>query len=518
MTARFAGSRTLDERRRRWLASNENEQVAGSKTGKPQRTSAENPAPVELWITQFPIRKVISPKGWKIAGVGVLVLLCGAAIVALGADTVQIADWLKPGWTRLVGPGGGKLARLFHAGLLMASGQLALLIWWGRTQSLRDFDGRYYVWLWSGLTAQLAGWALLGDWHWVWSDILCTLWSARFPMREVVCWMAPGVFIAGVLWRMLRADMRDCRCSSVLLWLGAFACLGACLFRLEVDRTGLPVSVKDLVYNSLLMLTCVSVFVSFLVHARFVLHVSAEPPEKRPSLSAKAIAGGMAVLRKLPKPRLKWPFPQGDGSKKPKTKPKKKADKKSQSSRQKTKATSPTEGTNAKTSEADKSKNETNSPEKPAKKTSGRKPKKTETSAKATKKAAQTSKPAPQADEPEQPKSAPSADKKAQSRSAGEKEANPSAKPASSTSAKPKSAASSQKTESAKPTENPPKSEPKNAKQNDSKQTGEKPKSSASEPQLRADEPLDPEMLKGLSKKERRRLRKQHREAQRKKS
>jgi len=208
MTARFAGSRTLDERRRRWLASNESEQAADSKTAKPQPTSAENPAPVELRITQFPIRKVISPKGWKIAGVGLLVLLCGAAIVALGAEAVQIPSWLKPGWTRLVGAGGGKLARLFHAGLLMASGQLALLIWWGRTQSLRDFDGRYYVWLWSGLTAQLAGWALLGEWHWVWSDLLCTLWSARFPMREVVCWMAPVLGPVSSDWKWTAADCR----------------------------------------------------------------------------------------------------------------------------------------------------------------------------------------------------------------------------------------------------------------------------------------------------------------------
>ncbi|MCA9071620.1 MAG: hypothetical protein KDA84_21990, partial [Planctomycetaceae bacterium] len=36
------------------------------------------------------------------------------------------------------------------------------------------------------------------------------------------------------------------------------------------------------------------------------------------------------------------------------------------------------------------------------------------------------------------------------------------------------------------------------------------------EPQLRLDDPLDPEMLKGLSKKERRRLRKLHKDSQRK--
>ena len=460
MTARFAGSRTLDERRRRWLAANEMEQAAKSAgTGSPKPRAAEEPVPAQARITQFPLRKVISPKGWKVASVAFLAFLLGAGILALGSGRVPVAPWLEPAWSRLYESQGVKLPRLFQAALLMASGQLAMLIWWGRSRSLRDFDGRYRVWLWSAALAMFAGWSLLGDWHWAFSDTICGLWSARFPMREVVCWMFPAGLVAGILWRKLRLDICDCRWSTCFFWLAAVSLAGACVIRLEIDRTAWPVEIKQLAGDSLEMLASVSLFVSFLAHTRFVLHISPEPPEVRRSLWAKLIAGVIVLLRKLPKPRFKLAFPWKRKAKKQQPK----ADKSTKT------AVQSSEKTSAKEQPADK------------KEPAAAQTRKTDRGKQAT-----------QSAKSEVPKPAkPVASAPAMKVENQGKPAEPKLPP--STSAKnPEPAANEQKAEPAPA------------------------KSPAAEPKLRVDDPLDAEMLKGLSKKERRRLRKQHRESQRK--
>jgi len=102
--------------------------------------------------------------------------------------------------------------------------------------------------------------------------------------------------------------MRGCKTSSLLLWVAASACLGACWFRLGIDRTGWDTHVKQLTESCLQMLACVSVFLSLLVHARFVIHVSAEPPEFRPSIGNRAFHAMTAIMKMLPKPRLRFPI------------------------------------------------------------------------------------------------------------------------------------------------------------------------------------------------------------------
>lgn len=463
MTARFAGSRSLDERRRRWLAANEMEQAAGSaNVGASKPKTEEELPPAEAQLTQFPLRKIISAKGWKIACVALWTFLLGAGILALGSGEVPIPAWMQPARSRLYESSRVKLPRLFQSGLLIAGGQLALLIYWARGRSLRDFEGRYRVWLWSAFGAMFAGLSLLGDWHWALSDTVCALWSAKFPMREVVCWMLPSGLVAGILWRQLRVDMRDCRWSTAFFWLTGFALAGACIFRLEIDRTGWPMELRRLAGDSLQMLAAVSLFVSFLVHARFVLHISPEPPQLRPSLWAKLLAGVLAILRKLPKPKLKLAFLWKRRTKKPSKKPNKKTKTSTES------APSPS---------TEKTEDSAKKDETPARKS------------KKTKRQQRATEPAPKRKAEEPKPEAPPPEAKVRDDA---KRAEP--KPQLQTAAKQsetQTPAKAEKKESA-PTE-----------------------PQASESKLRVD-PLDPEMLKGLSKKERRRLRKEHREAQRK--
>ncbi len=458
MTARFAGSRTLDERRRRRLASNESERSPGSASGKSSPSEPDEPAEAEVKITHFPLRKVISPKGWKISLVGALVFLAGAGILAASLSTAD-SRTLGPGWTRLVHPHGGALARMFHAAVLLFSGQTALLIWWARSQSLRDFGGRYHLWLWSAVGSMLAAGSLAGDWHWAWSDTICWLWSARFPQRDVLCWMVPGLILAGILWRKLRADMRDSTASSLLLWLSAAACLGACLFRLGIDRTGWDDPARQFSGACLQMLTCTALFVSFLVHARFVIHISAEPPIYRPSLWARCFQGIKTLIGRLPRPKLKTPVLW-----KRKTDP---------------------------TSNAASGQAKQNGGNQPAKKRSEKSP--------ANPKAKPAAAPATNEAKVQTPKTAAEPQEPAKESETAKQPAKPQASKSAPPPAETKPASRPEPT-SAQPT---------TAEENPATAPGGK------TPELRVDQPLDPDVLKGLSKKERRRLRKQHRDAQR---
>ncbi len=454
MTARFAGSRTLDDRRRRWLATNEAEQSqsVASETAK-SADSSQSPEPAELQISQFPLRKIISPKVWKLVLAGFLVILLGSGLLAAGSLSEETTKTFGPGWNRLVDANGGQLARLFHAGLLILSGQCAWLIWWVRSQSLRDFEGQYHVWLLASVTAIAAGFCILGDWHLAFSETVCWFWSAQFPKREVLCWMLPAAFVLGVVWRKLRADMRRCKSSSVLLWLAGGFFAGMCIFRLGIDRTGWNPAIQQLAEASLHMLTCACVFLSFLTHARFVIHISAEPPMAQPSLWSKLLGLLVAIFRVLPKPRLslsiKWKKPATDPSDETTEKPKQVRKRASAKTSAKDSKPEPKPEPVQKTKEP----SDEDSPEKIA----SRKPARSQTPAK----------------EPEPP-----------------------------TIEKPE-----RTPVSAKPSEPDPKPEASDNNRIDD--------SSDDETQYRVDQPLDPESLKGLSKKERRRLRKQHRDAQR---
>jgi hypothetical protein len=479
MTARFAGSRTLDERRRRWLATNESERLVSPAAEKPPQLPEEEAAPREVNLRQFPIRKVISPKAWKIALACLAVGMMGIMILATGARGWPDPQMMGPGWLRLIDANGGNLARMFQAGLLMAGGQLALLIWWGRSQSLRDFEGQYRIWRWAGLVMLFAGWGLMGDWHWALSDTACWLWSARFPGREVVCWMLPGVLLAGILWRRLSADMRECKTSFCLLWLAAIACLAACVFRLGIDRTGWDLPVKQLSGASLQMLSCVSLFASLLVHARFVIHVCAEPPERRLSVWARGFAVFKGLIQKLPRPRLTFPH-----WKRNLQKPEKKAAKKDKAS---------DKGNTQKTQPDGESLKATSTKTAPNKTTSGKpakaQPSEREVVISSTK--ADSTSAATEAKPNLPPKTSPVVEVP---------------KPAA---PQPAAAARKPLTASSRPAETKlatPQTKPPEADDDDD---------DANEPQLRLDNPLDPNQLKGLSKKERRRLRKQHKESQR---
>jgi hypothetical protein len=89
MATRFTGSRHLDERRRRRLASNPAQEadVEGTLTESvPSDDSMVNglDRSEKSNVSHFPLRKLISPKAWKLWGIGLMGLLAGVALLRAG--------------------------------------------------------------------------------------------------------------------------------------------------------------------------------------------------------------------------------------------------------------------------------------------------------------------------------------------------------------------------------------------------------------------------------------------------
>jgi hypothetical protein len=486
MTARFAGSRTLGERRRRYLASNERDAQASSEATPPSK-AADHPRDV-LALRHFPLRKVISPKTWKITLTGLLAACLGAIIVGLEFGGWAAEDALGPGWERLLQGPGASPNQLLQAGLLMASGQLALVIWWARSQSLRDFEGQYRIWLWAALALLLAGWGWLGQWHWVLSDTIGWIWSARFPKQEVLCWLIPLCLVAGLLWKQLSTDMRACKASCALMWLGLAMGLAACVFRLELDRTGWTAELKHLAQAAFQTASCVGIFLSFLVHARFVIHISAEAPELRPTLMDRILQAIQSLFRKLPWPRLSF------------------------SALWKRKARLATE-TPVKTPKRSK---KPSAPEVDAKisKPEPSEAKATESAPKAMDKNPVSRKPAGVESNSSQVKAEQPTSSLAAAKNVKPVDPSPS-KPAAPKTEPPKPVKTEAPVIAKTAQPSPPTKPPAAPAPVPREETDEDQEDDADETHYRVDRPIDPGQLRGLSKKERRKLRKQHRDAQR---
>jgi len=289
MTARFAGSRSLDERRRRRLASESDEgesfaerpsrgsRAAAASTSKESRTRR---------ASHFPLRKLFSSRLWKIWGVGLLVLTAGVGVLAGTWAAAERPDVLGPGFTPFFNAETSRVVPYFNSLLLVLTGELALLIWWVRSRSLQDFSGQYRVWAWAAVGCFVAAFCLSTGAHTAWSDTIAWLWLVDFWKKEVWFWMAPAAVWSLISLRFLHKEMRDCRWSLPMLWLaaGCFAALGAWqLAELPEFLAASITAPRPLVEAGLMTAGCYLLFQGLLLHVRHVIYKSVEPPAPRPS-------------------------------------------------------------------------------------------------------------------------------------------------------------------------------------------------------------------------------------------
>jgi hypothetical protein len=282
----FAGSRSLDERRRRRLASGA-ESVAFEPPvdAAPRRAAPPKIKRSRRGPAHFPLRKVISIRYWKL-----LAVVLGAALAATG---ILLGGWAAATHGERLGPGfvlffrldSARLVRGFAVFGLLLSGQLALLISWVRSQSLQDFSGRYRGWVLCAVAAFIAAIGLQTQLAAAWSATATWLWPAPLSSishKATLLWLIPTMLGGAFVHAYLVREMRDCRVSLTFLWLTFLLGGGAAAI---VLARPLPFAALDarLIECGVALSFVVCLFASALFHARHVVYVCVDPPAIRPS-------------------------------------------------------------------------------------------------------------------------------------------------------------------------------------------------------------------------------------------
>jgi|GEM_PF-4873051 len=287
MDARRSQSST-DGRRRRLLHSHGTEELlaefeALSPTSTPAMASQVTVAVPDRQM----LTRLISSQIWKHS----VLILCIAllAVAAIWGEVYQpdalrnLADSRQP-----------RVSKGLAGAFLIIAGQLALLISWIRSGSSVDYSGRYRCWKW--LAACLIPIGVL----WVTNSQNSLPQLARLLIEPVIGGVGAArhtlvvVPLAALsVWVLSRVvpDMGRSRLTQAMFCLGVLAALG----RLLLSYGNSVGEVTDAVLDGVLLAATGLLVCSFMLHARFVLYISKDPPERkaasapRPSLMSRML-------------------------------------------------------------------------------------------------------------------------------------------------------------------------------------------------------------------------------------
>ncbi len=288
MTARFAGSKSLDERRRRRLVTEEKRQSTGPEGNE---VSADRQLPARRPTGRFPLRRVVSSSHWKLLAATIASLAVAATAVAAGQSSHVRSGALGPGLRQLFDLEQGRIAATVGGLLLLAAGQLAWLIRWARSRSLRDFRGGFRIWWWVSVALCAAGVSLLCDAHVAFASTVVWATGRQVFGSDAAYQVLPAFAGIVLLVPALQAEMRGCIASRSLLLtaVSLWACGIAGVVGsgpLERSLTSLAIQVPSaVVIDAILLVGTATAFSSLLFHARHVVYESVEPPEPKPRKS-----------------------------------------------------------------------------------------------------------------------------------------------------------------------------------------------------------------------------------------
>ena len=301
--AGFAGSQRGDRRRRRLAA--ETDERGDDRAGAARCADfapgerldgahCDTPASVEL--LSLPLADIVPLAWWKYS---IAALICLALAVGIAAAGQRATEWSLSAAeiARLFALPEAPVARWYSSLLLTLSGQLACLIWWARSKSLKDFNGRYWLWLRIAFLWFTMGGCLATGAHAALPATLRGMW------HSAPSWLVkslPAVLLLIWTTRALLREMGGCRYSRGVLLAAASAYLTAGALQLERDRF-ISAAIRPALLQASLLLGHVGVFLSMWLHARHVVHCTPDPA---------SIPGRRW---KLPRPHLRfarWPLPR----------------------------------------------------------------------------------------------------------------------------------------------------------------------------------------------------------------
>tara|TARA_R110002095_G_scaffold174863_1_gene152226 strand:+ start:5514 stop:6815 length:1302 start_codon:yes stop_codon:yes gene_type:complete len=287
MSTGFAGSRSMDERRRRRLASESSESLDDSNDDSTSQTIARTN---RFKAGQYPLRTIIFPKRWKLALYYVPVFLCFSGLMAVDiyrSEFCQAGSTLSGYLSLEQSP----LPVYLSGALLLVSGQIALLIASLRTQSLHDFSGRYRLWKWVAGGLFLFALCTTTRLHHVWAASVIELrlfdWG---PHTQLLAWLVPGVVLGLGISLMTYLEMRGDRAGLNFTILAVAAYVANLTFMFTGNL--IPWETQHyLIGAGLLYFAHWSLFASLVLHMHHLLYRSIDLPEKVPSRLKKHIAG-----------------------------------------------------------------------------------------------------------------------------------------------------------------------------------------------------------------------------------
>ena len=318
MTGGFAGSRTLDDRRRRRIAS-ENDEGCDSDVSveteppAPQGGDtvdvspdddlfAEEPAPGSM-----PIRRLISRRYWKLFVVAGALFSIGVGLLRLGFMSAR--GELSSHWGVVV-PGFNPLVRFYLTIIFGLSAQLAVFIALLRSESPRDYTGRYRVWHWAAGLCGLASLWSATDLHILLANGIGLHYPAPILNAGLLYWLIPVIAVSFVVLGFLNREVSPSPLSCAFLWMAVLAFATA-----TVIWSGLAGDVGWLPLTGSAMFGAFSVFATMLFHTRYVAYVSADPDRNEAPLRRAARRVGVALRMKRRRRRLQQAVRAADRAK-----------------------------------------------------------------------------------------------------------------------------------------------------------------------------------------------------------
>lgn len=287
MNSGFAGSASHDDRRRRRLLTEQNEDGAEGAAMVLSCSVFESSR-----NHRYPVKRILHYRQWR------MWLIAGA--MALLLASLLYGSWLneqqdsEAWYSLLFDQSEGRLFSTLAAALLLLAGHLSGIIGWARSRSPNDFGGRYRVWNPIALMFYFASLSVVmrAD------EILnASLDYAAVTLPWDVAqwnWMIPTAGLAGIVLWIMHREMAISNLSRTHIWLGT-ACLASGLGLPFVPENQFQIASVPLVEQGLIVGGLMLIGLSLMWFGRHVLYVSSDPAERKPSLMLKMLK---AVFRK----------------------------------------------------------------------------------------------------------------------------------------------------------------------------------------------------------------------------
>lgn len=274
MSIQFAGSKSLDDRRRRRLVVNADDSGADGTVAEEGLFASGVASELVASSAAAPWVPVYEWRIWTYAAL--IGLLLSGASVALAMPT-SFRPELAPLTGHLLAGERPVLAVLIQTTFCFLAAQLAILIGWYRAQCKLDFRGYYRVWPWAAIAFAFAAACSATNAHGFTGQIVDS--TGLLPWRgRVISWLLPTCLAALPLVVLLDRDVRRSRSSLYTLRVAwGLSLVSAWMELLAADLHIFPWIARARVI--LPMFVSATLFVGLWLHARVVAYICPDPPD-----------------------------------------------------------------------------------------------------------------------------------------------------------------------------------------------------------------------------------------------